>query len=270
MPIASLAAFRTGLTSGREIISANVNSVTVVAGRPFDLWVPSAPAGVAPSAAVVPTNNTIGALGQRDAGASLQNSILGYRLSALNPGVYLVCDRLSHQGGLSGTVFGAPGQTTNLPTAALTRYTGGEGVMLGLTIYSAVGGTATTVTASYTNQAGAGSRTTVATQFGGAGFNNQHRMIMLPLQDGDTGVRSVQSVTLAASTTTAGNFGVTLFRPLYVLCVESTSGVSSGGFVSGLSAGGIPVAENGACLFLMSISAGANAACAGTLILEEN
>jgi hypothetical protein len=39
-------------------------------------------------------------------------------------------------------------------------------------------------------------------------------MTLLPLQQGDSGVRAVASVTAAASTGTVGNFGVTLFKPL--------------------------------------------------------
>jgi hypothetical protein len=37
---------------------------------------------------------------------------------------------------------------------------------------------------------------------------------IMPLQAGDRGVKSVESLTLSASTGTAGNFGLTLFRPI--------------------------------------------------------
>jgi len=268
MAIADLDAYKIALDSGREVVALNISSVTTFAGRAHDLWRVSSPLGAIPTSAVVPDTNTLGALGQRDAGGGLQNSILGYRLFARNPGVYLICDRLAHSGGLSGTTTGE--QTTNLPTPTLTRHTSGVGVMIGLTIYTAIGTTATTVSARYTNQGGTGSRTTPLVQMGATGFRDATRMILLPLQGGDSGVQSVEGVTLTATTGTIGNFGVTLFKPLFVICVESLSGVSSGGFITGLSAGGIPAVENGACLFPISINASTNAACSGTLILDEN
>jgi len=122
MALADLDAYRQALTAGPELISINTVTLATIAGRTYDLWVTSAPAGVAPTAAVVPTNNTIGSLGQRDGGAGA----LGIVAAQMNPmigGMYTICDRVSHQGGLSGIVTTA--QTTNLPTAALTRYTSG-------------------------------------------------------------------------------------------------------------------------------------------------
>jgi hypothetical protein len=116
---------------------------------------------------------------------------------------------------LSGTVTTA--QTTNLPTAALTRYTSGVGVMASLEITTAVGTTATTATVSYTNSAGVAGRTSPAVTFGGTNDRQASQVQLVPLQAGDVGVRSVESVTLAASTGTAGAFGVTLFRPLAAL-----------------------------------------------------
>jgi hypothetical protein len=44
-----------------------------------------------------------------------------------------------------------------------------------------------------------------------------NRFVVVPLADGDTGVRSVESVTLAATTGATGNFGVTLFKPICLL-----------------------------------------------------
>lgn len=268
MALADLDAYKDALVSGREILPLNIITSTVVLGRPHDPWRVSVPLGAVPTTAVVPDKDTLGAIGPRDAGSGLQNSIVGYRLSALNPGTYIICDRLAHSGGLNGTTTGA--QTTNLPTPTLTRHTSGVGVMIGLTIYTAIGSTATTVTATYTNQGGTGSRVTPLVQIGANGFKGANRMILLPLQDGDSGVKSVESVTLTATTGTAGNFGVTLFKPLYTICVEGTSGVVSGGFVSGLSSGGIPAVENGACLFPISICTSTNAGCTGTIIMDEN
>ena len=266
MAIADLDAYRQSLVAGPQLISINKTTVTTLAGRSYDLWVPNAPAGAVPSAAVVPTNATQGALGQRNGGAGT----LGIVAAQMNPmirGMYTIYDRLSHQGGLSGTVTTA--QTTNLPTAALTRYTSGEGVQIGLTIYSAVGTTATTVTATYTNSEGTGSRVTPNVVIGGTGNREARRMIMLPLQAGDSGVRSVQSVTVTATTGTAGNFGVTLFKPLASICAASFTGMTTADFISGNLGGGLPEIVDGACLSLIVHSMGVNGMASGALILQE-
>lgn len=178
--------------------------------------------------------------------------LIGARVNTAGArGVYLVVDRLSHQGGLDGTLTTA--QTTNLPTAALTRYTDGVGVMVGLTIYTSIGSTATTVTVSYTNQAGTAGRTSVAQVFGGSGFNTSPRTVILPLQAGDTGVKSVESVTLAATTGTIGNFGVTLFKILGAICVTDINAIAWADIISGGLCGGIPEVKDDAHLSLMFI-----------------
>lgn len=222
-------------------------------------WTIAPKAGVAPTTAVACSNTTVGAL-NRETPVGL--ATFDYRLvdviSDRNASsgatlMSIIADRLSHQGGLSGTVTTA--QTTNLPTAALTRYTSGEGVQIGIEIYTAVGTTATTLTASYTNQAGTAGQTTKAVVFGGTSFNAAGRLIVLPLQDGDTGVRSVESVTLAASTVSAaGNFGVTLFKPLSILHPGIINIQNYGGTITNAIIGGGSSLEpylEGCCLFLM-------------------
>jgi hypothetical protein len=91
------------------------------------------------------------------------------------------------------------------------------GVEIWLEIYTAIGATATTVSASYTNTVPTSGRTTPLATWGGTGFNLAQRLVMLPLASGDKGVTAVASVTNTATTTTAGAFGVTLAYPLVVL-----------------------------------------------------
>lgn len=266
MALADFNAYRDALGQQPELTDINFASLVTVAGRPYDLWTTAVPAGVAPTTAAVPTNATLGAIGQQNGGSGAL-VILSSRMSAAYPGQYIIVDRLSHQGGLSGTVTTA--QTTNLPTSALTRYTSGEGVMIGITIYTLIGTTATTISASYTNQAGTSGQTTPLVVFGGTAFREAGRMILLPLAAGDTGARAVASVTVTASTTTAGAFGVTLFKPLYSVLVSDMSGVSQGGFVTGSNFGGIPEIVDNACLSTVYISAGINAQGSGALKIAE-
>ncbi len=195
------------------------NSLSVTAGLWSSTWNLANEFGANPTTAAIPTAATTGAVigaGLLPPNGAAERYITTAELNAstTNCSSAMLVDRVSHQGGLSGIV--ATAQTTNLPTAALTRYTSGEGVMAALEIYSAVGATATTATMSYTNQAGTSGRTSQPVVFGGTGNNSGNRFFIFPLAAGDTGVRAVASVTLAASTLTAGNFGVTLFYPLGV------------------------------------------------------
>lgn len=215
-----------------------------------------------PSTAVALDNTVAGALdptltdanqmfiAQMEAMASGQSLVPAIRQ------FWLIADRLSHQGGLSGTTTGA--QTTNLPTAALTRYTSGVGVWPCVEVYSAIGTTATTVTCSYTNQAGTSGQTSVATPIPDPSSSlgtSAGRVYPLPLQSGDTGCRAVASVTLAASTLTAGNFGVTLLKPL--VWFPAVEGYLSGGFYWDAlfnGAGYLPEVLSGAHLMLLSFT----------------
>ncbi len=85
-------------------------------------------------------------------------------------------------------------------------------VRWGLEIYTAIGATGTTATINYTNAAGtAGQTTTLAIGSITAGANAVARLLeFVP----PGGCRSVQSVTLTATTGTAGSFGVTAWRQL--------------------------------------------------------
>lgn len=125
---------------------------------------------------------------------------------------WLLMDRLVHQGGLDMNINTA--QTTNLPTTALTRYTSGAGVMIGLQVYTAGGATNTVVSVSYTNQAGTSGHTGTVTFIDTPNIAN---FFWVGLQAGDSGVRSVESVTLSAATGITGNLGVVLFKPLAYL-----------------------------------------------------
>jgi hypothetical protein len=133
------------------------------------------------------------------------------------------------------------------------------GVFVALEIHTAVGTTATTVTARYTNQAGTGSRVTKAVVFGGTSEREAGRFIILPLADGDTGVKSVEGVTVLATTGTAGAFGVVLFRPLMMVNRMANS-LSQNGFsyfnsVLG-GCGSLVELKSGACVHSLMMSSG--------------
>jgi hypothetical protein len=122
---------------------------------------------------------------------------------------YCVYDRLvDYSGYLANTT------SSNAVTAvSLPRFTTGEGVTFFLEVYTTgASSVATTATVSYTNQAGVAGRTATVTLPGS--WLTAIRAYSPVLQAGDTGVRSIQSVQLGASSPNAGNYGLTLFAPL--------------------------------------------------------
>lgn len=217
MPITDFDEYRERLNSPNERVSVVKNSVTAVAGRIDSLWTAAPFPGATPTTAAVPTRATAGAVGQQNPGAGLVRYLARVKVTNAGPrGTLILIDRLSHQGGLSGIVTTA--QTTNLPTAALTRNTSGVDVKAALYAYTAVGSTATTVSMNYTNQAGTSGRVSPLRDFGTTTHGGAaDRFLEMPLQAGDYGVRSVESVTVTATTGTAGNFGVVLYRQLLSL-----------------------------------------------------
>lgn len=193
---------------------------TLVAGRISSLWrydgQPSGASATLPTTSVVVTNATSGALKQTTSATGARKRLCGLVGVCTVAGSIILYDRCVQHGGLDGTVQPSA-QTTNLPTAALTRHTDGIGVEEWIEIYQAVGGTGTTLTSSYTNTTPTSGQTSQAITFGGTGFKEQDRILPVALAIGDKGVKAVASVTLAASTTTAGQFGVTLAYPLAIL-----------------------------------------------------
>jgi hypothetical protein len=220
MSIATLAAYLELFQRPHSLITTtNVftpmdfkTSAAGTAAKFVSMWaVAGRSAGATPTTSVSPARTLAGGLNQR--ARVTRQYVLGYnqRQNSYPGGIPIyTLDRLVHHGGLSGVV--TTEQTTNLPTAALPRYTSGEGVHAFLEIYSPVGVTATTVTVRYTNSAGTPNRTSQAAVFGGTGNREASVLIPIMLAAGDTGIRSVEGVTVLATTGAAGNFGVTLAR----------------------------------------------------------
>jgi hypothetical protein len=248
MPIANYTDYLKAVNNPCYKTQIAKGSMVAAAGRIYSLWAWGNLAGAFPSAPGAPTDATIGALPFVNS-ADVQR-IAQVEATLGNPGMIIICDRLSHQGGLSGTVITE--QTTNLPTAALTRYTDGVGVMAALEIYTAVGTTVTTVSANYTNHLGISGQITPLTVFGGTAFREVQRFIILPLADGDLGVQSIASVTLTASTGTAGNFGVTLFKPLFAFPILMPGQQMLFDSILGMC-GNMPRVLNNACLFVLIV-----------------
>lgn len=168
-------------------------------------------------------------------------------------GCYLL-DRLVHTSGLSGAV--ATQQAVN--SVALPGRSDGVGTELWLEWYVATGATTFVATVVYTNSDGTPGRVSqvpVPATFRATGA------LRAPLQAGDRGVLSVQSVTLSRSSGTAGNFGITIAKR-----ISSVSNMLANGLVgSGPIGLGLPVIPQGSCLYLIN---GTNSATSTTYDAE--
>lgn len=131
-------------------------------------------------------------------------------------GTMHIYDTLWACSGFNGTLLTAQAVTgfTGLPA----RNSTGVGAEIWRYCTTALGATASNITVQYTNSVGTAGRVTVSTAM--IASMPAYRMFQVPLQSGDVGVQSIQSVTLSASTGTAGSFGVIIMDRL---CAVSAS-----------------------------------------------
>lgn len=208
-----------------------------------------------PAAAEVPTSATLGALAFNNPGGGLTSYIARVACSAsVNGAALRISDRIGQMGGLSGTSTSAQtvgvdvtGSSNNLAVRrGRSDYTD---VAWFLEWYTDTGSTAVTATVTYTNAAGA-SGLTVAVPL--AATMRSGRMLPIIPDNGDA-IRSIQSVTLSASTGTAGNFGVTAQR----LICEVPNGLANTTTLLDWAGLGLPIVANDACLAVSCINPGA-------------
>jgi hypothetical protein len=201
-------------------------SFTTVANAWFGTW----QAGGNPSAGSytatpgsAPDNTTAGALSQAISDPSGSNTqyllTFGFTSSvALN--VAFLGDLLSQVGALSATSTAS--QTVSSTTITRNYTTGGlgSGVQMTFDVTTALGGTASNIVVTYTNQAGTAGRVTTAAAMIASGIAQRLTpAVQAPsmfLQSGDSGVRQVNSIQLSASMT-AGVFALNLWYPLAFL-----------------------------------------------------
>jgi hypothetical protein len=237
---------------------AGVAATAPVAGRGCSLWTyDGMPAGGAvPTSGAIPDKTTQGAIPFTAAGGSRDKHLIGASITPLTAGVYLLYDRLFHIGGLSGISTAAQTVQGSPASPALTRNTGGAGNIAFYEIYTIIGTTSTTLTMTYTNQGGTGSRTSTI-NIGATGRREVTAMQRIPLAAGDSGIQSIQSVQLTATTGTAGNFGITIAQPLAWIPVGAAGTMGWRDYTTGLPS--IPTINPDACLSLMFIPASATA-----------
>jgi hypothetical protein len=137
-------------------------------------------------------------------------------VASAQAGILLLCDRLWHNSGF--TITSTAAQTVNsvaFPARDRNGSTNGEGVLLGVEISTATGSGTPTITANYTNQAGTSGRT-ATNSTATVGSSAAGTFYPIGLAAGDTGVRSVQTLTLSA-TWTSGTMHLVAYRVLATL-----------------------------------------------------
>lgn len=240
-----------GSSSAQGFVINKATLPTQIAGGFSSLFratgVPSQ--GSVPGAAAICDKSTLGCLGFNNPTSGLSSYIGWAKMTAANANTEVMfMDRLAHMGGMSGTV--ATAQTANVAVtdSSLTARKGASdysNVQWFLEWYTATGSTAVTATISYTNQNDvAGKTTTVSVP---ASMAAGRALPILPLA-GDW-IKSIQSVTLSATTGTAGSFGVTAARFLTSVCCLAALGPVREDW-AGL---GFPKVEANACITLMVI-----------------
>ena len=226
MAFTDLGSLLAGMASGAYRLPLTRNSLsTMVAGHEASLWrgvgFPSQAA--IPGAAAICDNTLLGALPLAARSGGQQRIISGITLQGAAVGhTYLVEDRLGHMGGLSGVVTTA--QTvnlnihSNLAVSNLAERVGAVNyseIEWYLEWYTATGATVSTPTAQVTFHDGTTGSVNVwvlgATALP-ASVAASRRYKLVPVNG--KFIRSVESVTLSASTATAGSFGVTAVRRL--------------------------------------------------------
>lgn len=186
--------------------------------------------------------------------------------SASVAGKLLLCDRLWHNSGYTVTTTTAQNTThPGLPARDANGATSGDGVMLGIEVSTATtnAGAITNMTASYTDQGGtAGATATIASFPITATLGT---FIPFNLAAGDTGVRSVQSLTLGTSLVT----GVVHLVQYRILASVSCPVANVGFAVDALTAGFPRLYDNTVPFLLWLPSATTAVTIAGQMIVTQ-
>jgi len=178
------------------------------------------------------------------------------------PCVLMLVDLLGFYPVTSVTTTGA--QTLN-NTVTLPRYTDGAGVQAFITPSTVMGAATPSISIGYTNSASTGGRATPATLpigntaaavtsvvYSGTGAGKFGPF--MPLQDGDAGIKSVQSINLSASYV-SGVLNLVLCKPLLTLPITTLGVTAERDLVNQFAS--MPKVYDGACLAWLMLAGAA-------------
>lgn len=197
-----------------QIVIGKASLANTVAGQIFSLWTAtgSPAAGAAPGAPAIPSSATTGAMVFQNQ-TPPATSYLGWL--ALSGGVSAtsveIHDRLAHMAGLSGIVTTAQSVGLEASFAGAPRYGSNDfsSIKWWIEIYTPLGATSVNATANVEyNDLSTGNL--AVTTLGVTPRSGR----LYPLVSAVAGkyIKAVNSVTLSATTGTAGNFGITATR----------------------------------------------------------
>lgn len=157
--------------------------------------------------------------------------------------------------------------TAAFPARDNNGSTNGDGYWVGILVVTATtnAGAITNTTLSYTNQAGTPGRTATMASFPATAVAGT--VVWFQLQAGDTGVRSIQSVTLGTSYVT-GAVSLIVARPLAIDGVGIANLPGFGAMMT-VNPSGIPL-YNGTCMLPFYISSATTATTTSGLVVIEN
>lgn len=222
------------------------------AGQTFSLWtvggVPGA--GANPTTAAVPTNATAGCIRFPNQTAPATSYLAYLATNAQTAGSTLeIHDRLAHMGGLSGTVTTAQGAldlTVTNPGADRRGAADYSDIQWWLEWYTDTGATNVNATVNVTyNDGTTGNLAAIAL----GATARRARMFQLYSAVAGKYIRAVNSVTLSATTGTAGNFGITATRPVAI----APTLLANKAEIFDWAQLGLPNIPNGSCLMMIVV-----------------
>lgn len=209
--------------------------------------------GAIPAAAAVCNNTLTGAIGFTQQTAPATSYGVYLEAATSNSAMTVeIHDRLAHMGGLSGALASAQTVGIDLNSLSADNLIERKGdsnysdVQWWLEWYTATGATAVTPTVAVTYNDGTTGTLAVSTM---AANRPASHMIplngLIPAAGSGKFIRGITSVTLSASTGTAGSFGVTATRPRMTIGCP----IANFKFIADWAALGLPEIYNGSCLF---------------------
>lgn len=181
--------------------------------------------------------------------------LTGMALTASIGALFSLHDVLWVNSGLDPTVTTAQNvNSVAFPARDLNGTTNGQGVLIGIYVTTATtnAGAVSTITMSYTNQAGTAGRTATMASFPATAVAGT--VVWFELQAGDTGVRSIQTITLG---TTLGGGAISLIAARRVASVAVP--LANVGANAPIDANSGVELFDGTCLLLAAVRSSATA-----------
>lgn len=227
MPITTLDGALAGMRPPQPLVKSGITMAAAGALRGYTPWYAAGVPGASTATAVgvngeaaVPGISTTGRIPRVNPSAGQNAHLARLALQASSPGMLWLIDRMWQNSGLSTTLTSAQAITpAALPARDSNGSANGADVQAALE-WSGTGGAGTpTVTLSYTDQDGNAGATASLT---GVAAPPIGTFEIFTLAAGDSGIRSVQSLTQSA-TRTSGAYHLVLFRVLAQIEVGATN-----------------------------------------------